>query len=99
MVRGIPGYIGGLHVAVAQPGVVVRIAWRRHSHLTRLEVARPFRVMGRDCPIALVLILPDPGVPLANNPAPVLDIDLRRTAAYAELHLLVASLGRSQKID
>src|SRR5260370_39340701 len=55
--------------------------------------------MGRDRPITMILGLPDACIPLADKPAPVLDIDLRRTAAHPELRLLVSSLGRSQKID
>src|SRR6266700_6512505 len=55
--------------------------------------------MGRDRPITMILGLPDTRIPLADKPAPVLDIDLRRTAAHPELRLLIPSLGCSQKID
>src|SRR5450631_3950606 len=97
MMRRVPAKSGGFDEAGPQTGVVGRVLWLPAFGPARRR--RPYRVSRGNGPIARWFILPHSGVPLADEAAPVFNVQLSGAVAHPERSGLVAIHGSRQDVN
>src|SRR5579859_7722296 len=100
MMGCIPRQACRLDVTWLETHVVLRITRRRCTSLPLLFIGRrPRCVVSGDGPVTVVLVLENARIPLADEAAPILNIQICCFCPYSKCRGLVSVRGSSQEIN
>src|ERR1700761_4702629 len=99
MVRGVPGYACRLNVSGAQAHIIRGIRWSLRPYFSFLHVGRRIRSgIRRDRPVAVILLLPQPRVPLTDKAVPSFHLHRKLAAIDIKINRTVSITAGSEDV-